>query len=122
MCSFLWFISIVRVVMRLVLVFSNLMNVIEMVENLVGLAAAAQLSATAAAVDPSFTAAGNSCPTSDQTYVVISGRKYLQLGIKFLSVVLTRNLFYMFSSLRVQEETIAVLHLNRVQSSLGICW
>lgn len=46
--------------------------VIEMVENLVGLAAAAQLSATAAAVDPSFTAAGNNCPTSDQTYVVIS--------------------------------------------------
>ena len=55
--------------------------VIEMVENLVGLAAAAQLSATAAAVDPSFTAAGNNCPTSDQTYVVISGKKYLQLGM-----------------------------------------
>ena len=55
--------------------------VIEMVENLVGLAAAAQLSATATAVDPSFTAAGNSCPTSDQTYVVISGKKYLYLGI-----------------------------------------
>lgn len=46
---------------------------IEMVENLVGLAAAAQLSATAAAEDPAT--AGNSCPSSDQTFVVISGKR-----------------------------------------------
>ena len=46
---------------------------IEMVENLVGLAAAAQLSATAAAEDPAT--AGSSCPSSDQTFVVISGKR-----------------------------------------------